>query len=280
MVYQKNIQIHETAFMTSMFRGMNESLSKDVYSKLWNTTKTKVWVDDYLKEVSSEEINTHCVRNRFFLDKVKQLCKENDVKILINFGAGFSMYPFLLDASIEHIEIDKPEIVDFKNFQLNKWINAGKLPKRIIDFIGVDFSTDYEEGLLTKIQALKQHKKSFILVEGVLFFLSNNETNKLFNFFEKLQNEGDYIGSVSYQHDIKESKAFNKLLNFFNSRISKTSKDNYLTIDNSYYTQQPKYKVLMHEDYFSFSKKIANKVKLEATDILNENFYLLQKTKS
>lgn len=273
----KHIKVHETAFMTSMLRAMNEPLSKDVYSKLWNNAKTKLWVDDYLAEVSSEDVHTHCIRNRFFLDKLTQLCKE-EVDVVINFGAGFSMYPFLLNDTIEHIEIDKPEVIDFKKSQLTEWMNSGKLPKRNIHFIGVDFSTNYEDDLFTKLQAIKNNKKSFVLVEGVLFFLNIDETNKLFDFFEKLQSKGEYIGSVSYQHEIKESQVFSRLLNFFNTRISKTSKDDYLTIDDNYYKSKPKYEVLEHEDYFSYSKRIKNKVQLDVTDILNENFYVLQKT--
>ena len=262
--------------MTSMFRAMNTTLSNDLYSKLWNNRKTKVWVDDYLTEVSEEEVNTHCVRNRFFLEQIKERLKEVD--ILINFGAGFSMYPFLLDESIVHIEIDKPAIVNYKKERISNWIETGELPKRDIHFIGTDFSENYEEKLYAQIDGIKKNKKSFILIEGVLFFLDLNQAKRIFNFFDSIQNIGDYIASVSFNHSIKETKVFTRLLNFLNDRILKTAKDDYLTIDTNFYTKNSKYTIREHKDYFMYSKELNNKINLNATDILNENFYLLQKT--
>ncbi len=262
--------------MTSMFRAMNTTLSNDLYSKLWNNRKTKVWVDDYLTEVSEEEVNTHCVRNRFFLEKIKERLTEID--ILINFGAGFSMYPFLLDESIVHIEIDKPAIVNYKKAKISNWIETSELPRRDIHFLGTDFSKDYEEGLYVQIDGIKKDKKSLILLEGVLFFLDLNQAKGIFNFFDKIQNKGEYIGSVSFKHSIKETSVFKRLQRFLNDRILKTSKDDYLAIDTDFYIEKSKYTIREHKDYFMYSKELNNKINLNATDILNENFYLLQKT--
>jgi len=273
----KNINIHETAFMTSMFRSMNEDLSKDGYSKLWNTTKTKLWVDDYLQYVSGEEVNTHCIRNRFFLDTLKKLRDQNAIDIVINFGSGFSMYPFLLDESLEHIEIDKPEIIAYKQKQIGAWISSGKLPRRKINFLGVDFSQEYSKKLFEDIKRIKQDRNSLILIEGVVFFLKEAETNSLFDFFEKIQQQGDYIGSVSFEHKIKSTLVFDRLIKFFNERLLKTSKEDYLTLDTSFYINRRSYKVSQVEDYFSYSKKVNNKVNLEINNVLNENYYVLQK---
>lgn len=275
----KNIEIHETAFITSMFRAMNTSLSKDCYSKLWNNRITKVWVTDYLKEVSTEEVHTHCVRNRFFLEKIQKLVKKTKIDILINFGSGFSMYPFLLDESIEHIEIDKPDIIDYKKHKISNWVQTGELPERKIHFIGVDFEEDYKELLYTKIQKIKKNKKSFVLIEGVLFFLNKNQADILFDFFNEIQKEGDYLGSVSFNSSVKETKAFSRLLNFFNDRVSKTIEDDYLTLNTDFYKNKLKYTIKEHKDYFMYSKELNNTIKLKRTDILNENFYLLEKIK-
>ncbi len=262
-----------------MFRAMNASLSKDYYSKLWNNKRTKIWVTDYLKEVSSEEVDTHCVRNRFFLEKIQQLIKEAKIDILINFGSGFSMYPFLLNESIEHIEIDKPDIIDYKRHKVSNWVQTGELPEREIHFLGVDFESDYKEELYTKIQKIKKNKRSFVLIEGVLFFLNKNQTDTLFGFFNEIQKQGDYLGSVSFNSTVKKTKAFLRLLNFFNERISKTSKDDYLTLENNFYKEKSTYKIKEHKDYFMYFKELKNTVNLKETDILNENFYLLEKIK-
>ncbi|PKA99481.1 leucine carboxyl methyltransferase [Flavobacteriaceae bacterium MAR_2009_75] len=274
---KENIEIHETAFMTSTFRSMDESLSQDNFAKLWQNSKTGKWVDKYLDQVSSEETYTHCLRNRYFLEVIRNLVQRQEIQVLINFGSGFSMYPFLLNESLIHIEIDKPEIVDFKKDKIQNWQKENILPKRNIHFIGVDFSKNYEEELLSKINAIKVNMSSFILVEGVLFFLNRKETDNLFTFFNAIQQNGDYIGSASFQETIKETQPFKNLLSFMNQNVSKTSESACQTVEDNYYRCQKGYKLIDHQDYFSLSKKYGNKVRQAKELILNENFYLLKK---
>ena len=248
---QTHIQIHETAFFTSSFRAFNEALSGDKYAKLWLNPKTDAWIQEYLTEVSSEETYTHCLRNRFFLETIKDLAASKQIEVLINFGSGFSMYPFLLDESLIHIEIDKPEIVNYKASKIEEWQNEKKLPKRDLHFVGVDFSEDYKTKLLEQIQQIKGGKPCFILIEGVLFFLDKAETDGLFSFFNLIQTDGDYVGSASFQDDLKSSTAFKRLLRFLNKKVSKTSESDYLTLQDSYYKSLPNYNLIDHQDYFS-----------------------------
>ncbi|MBO3100022.1 class I SAM-dependent methyltransferase [Gelidibacter pelagius] len=278
MEKEKNIEIHETAFLTSTLRSLNEDLSQDYFAKLWRNPKSDIWIEKYLDRVSSEEINIHCLRNRYFLDTIKKLVDDNNVEVLINFGCGFSMYPFLLDERLVHIEIDKPEIIDYKKSKLTDWQNSDTLPKRNIHFIAVDFSEDYKHDLLTQIFSIKNNKPCFILIEGVLFFLDREETDKLFDFFDTIQKPGDFIGSVSFQDTLKESLAFRKLLDLLNQIVSNTKESDYQTIEDDYYRSQPAYQLIDHQDYFSLSAKYGNVIKLNKEEILNENFYLLKKS--
>ncbi|MEE4000924.1 class I SAM-dependent methyltransferase [Tenacibaculum sp. FZY0031] len=268
-----DIEIHETAFVTSTFRSLNEDLSKDVYAKLWNNSRTDILVKKYLDQVCLEEVSAHCLRNRFFLEEIER-CKP---EVLINFGSGFSMYPFLLDESIINIEIDKKEIVDYKKGKINEFERQEKLPKRTIHFIGVDFSEDYVEDLLKRIKTIKKNKTSFVLIEGVLFFLSRKDTDKLFDFFSVLQGKGDYIGSASFQKELKKSEGFKKLLDFCNEEMVKTEASDWQTIEAAFYSESKSYELINHQDYFSLSQKYNNEVKLEKDVILNENFYILKK---
>lgn len=277
MEKEKNISIHETAFVTSAFRAFDASLSHDNFARLWQNSKTEKWIEEYLTQVSSEETYTHCLRNRYFLDTIKKLADAGEVEVLINFGSGFSMYPFLLNENMVHIEIDKPEIVDYKRSKVHQWQRNNVLPKRNIHFIGVDFSKNYKERLQSNINSIKKNKSSFILIEGVLFFLSKDEINGLFSFFDNLQKSSDYVGSASFQEAIKGTKAFNNLLNFFNQKVSKTNEDDYQTIQNEFYESKINYKLVDHQDYYSLSKLYKNKINQDKELILNENFYLLKK---
>ena len=135
------------------------------------------------------------------------------------------------------------------------------------------------QGLFSKIQSIKGNKSTFILIEGVLFFLTREETNDLFNFFDTIQKSDDYIGSASFQETIKDTKAFQNLLDFFNKKVSKTTESDYQTIENQYYKSKENYKLIDYQDYFSLSKKYENNINQSKELILNENFYLLKKTK-
>ena len=277
MEKEENIKIHETAFVTSTFRAFDEDLSQDNFAKLWQNSKTEQWIKEYLDQVSSEETYTHCLRNRYFLDKIKDLVQNQEIEVLINFGSGFSMYPFLINEKLINIEIDKPEIVDYKKDKIKNWQKENILPKRNIHFIGVDFSENYKEDLLSKINSIKGNKPCFILVEGVLFFLDREETDNLFDFFNIIQKSEDYIGSASFQETIKETIAFKNLLGFFNQKVSKTNENDYQTIEDEYYSSKKDYKLIDHQDYFSLSKKYGNKTNQLKELILNENFYFLKK---
>ncbi|MDR6300130.1 class I SAM-dependent methyltransferase [Mesonia maritima] len=277
MEKEQHIKIHETAFVTSTFRAFDENLSQDHFAKLWENLKTTKWINEYLELVSAEEPFTHCLRNRYFLETLQDLIEQQEIEVVINFGSGFSMYPFLLHEKIIHIEIDKPEIVDYKKKKIEEWENEHKIPKRNIHFMGVDFSKDYQKELLSEIQSIKRNKSTFILIEGVLFFLTRAETNKLFDFFNSIQENGDYLGSASFQETIKETQAFENLLRFFNQKVSKTTEDDYQTIQDNYYHSIKNYKVIDHQDYFSLSKKYKHRINQPKELILNENFYLLKK---
>lgn len=267
------IEIHETAFVTSTFRSLNAELSRDMYAKLWNNSRTDELVEKYLNNVCEEEVSAHCLRNRFFLEEIERLKPA----VVVNFGSGFSMYPFLLDKSIINIEIDKKEIIDYKEERIKEFQKKGELPNRTIHYVGVDFSEDYVEDLLERIKPIVKNKTSFVLIEGVLFFLSRKDTDKLFDFFSILQRKGDYIGSASFQKDLKKSKGFKKLLDFCNNEMVKTEASDWQTIEDDFYVENKSYDLLNHQDYFSLSEKYNNEVKLEKDLILNENFYILKK---
>ncbi|MDP3358842.1 MAG: class I SAM-dependent methyltransferase [Lutibacter sp.] len=273
----ETIKIHETAFLTATFRSIDENLSGDPFAKLWQNEKTDLWLKEYINNVSTEEPYCHCLRNRYFLDQIKKSIKQNNIEILINFGSGFSMYPFLLDENLIHIEIDKPEIVEHKKQKIEDWQNKSLIPKRDIHFLGVDFNEEYESELVPKIMSVKKDKRSFILIEGVLFFLGKKETISLFSLFDSLQNKGDLIGSVSFQNNVSETISFKKMLAFLAKKLTKDQELDYQLIDDEFYQNIENYKLTDKQDFFSLSKKYRHATSLSKGEILNETMYLLEK---
>lgn len=274
---KSDIQIHETAFLTSTFRSFDELLSRDPYAKLWNSPKNDVWIDRYLEEVCNEETYAHCLRNRFFLDTIENLAKTGEIEALINFGCGMSMYPFIMEPGLIHIEIDQPQIIDFKRENIKEFQKQGLLPEREVNYISVDFSTDYQELLKREIETILQGKSAFILIEGVLFFLNQEIVDSLFKFFESIQNKGDYIGSGSFQDYMLETTAYQKMIDFLEREVEEESKQDYLCLPDAFYHSLESYDLLDQQDYFSLSKTYRHNYQLDRDTMLNETFYILKK---
>ncbi|THD67568.1 adenosine deaminase [Robertkochia marina] len=274
------MEVHETAFVTSAFRAMHVLLSKDEFAHLWLNDRVQHWADTYLSTVTGEESAAHSMRNRYFLDSIHRLFKDGNIEYLINFGCGFSMYPYLLPHGLKHIEIDKPEVIRHKDQKTELWEDQGILPLRNIVRIPCDFSENYEKELIGKINDIKKNSPCFILLEGVLFFLTREEMLRLFQLFNTLQKQGDRIGSVSFRAKDTESKAFALLLDFMKKENPHgTEEARYQTVEEKFYKSLPGYELVDQQDFFSLSKSYQHQPSATQDMIINEQFYQLQKTR-
>ena len=272
------MQIHETAFIISTYRSYHEEVSKDVYAKFWNNPKTDILIPSILEGISKDEPILHSIRNRFFYEKMKSFFTKNDGGTLINFGAGFSMYQFLMEDNVTTIEIDKQDIIDFKKEKIDSWIQQGKLPYREIQYSAIDFNQRTEKEILKTLLPLIKNKPVFILLEGVLFFLDQNTTDRLFKVFKELQNPEDLVGSVSYLPEVKYTDVYNRLLKYFDSNNDTNDSFAHQTIPTSYYKNIEGYQLKEHIDEFQLSKTyISDSIFKDKTHILNENMYILER---
>jgi O-methyltransferase involved in polyketide biosynthesis len=272
-----SIKIHETAFMTATYRATYEELSKDPYSRYWTNPKTDAWVEQYGEAVSPHEPFTHCLRNRFFYETINRLVANKEIEVLINFGCGFSMYPYLFGTDLMHIEIDQKDVIEYKKRTIKELQDAGKLPLRKVHYISKDFSLEKQE-LVDAIQSITQGRTSFVLLEGVIFFLNQKITEELFKLIAQVQTPGSYFGSVSFLDRIEETTCFKRLINFAERELILEGKFEYQTLPTSFYTSLPMYDLVEHEEYVSLSKKFSPANTIENGDeILNEQLYLLQR---
>jgi O-methyltransferase involved in polyketide biosynthesis len=271
------IAIHETAFVTSAFRAGNEQLSADRFAHLWPTKKTAEHAKTYMDAVSHYEATAHCLRNRYFYEEILRLTQTGAIQVLLNFGCGFSMYPFLLPAELQHIEIDMVNIIDFKQKKINNWQEQGVLPERNIKYMTSNFNDLSATALISEIKNYIGAKKTCILLEGVLFFLSSQDTQSLFNLFDSIQKVGDYIGSVSFTPDEEKHKLFQRLIGFVENNLSKNEQFQYQTIADSYYENLKNYQLIDHQNTLTLSERFIDSKLADTGNVLNEHMYLLQK---
>ncbi len=272
------MQIHETAFVVSTYRSQHENVSKDIYAKLWNNAATDSLIPEILESVSAYEAILHSLRNRFFYESMKYFFENNKGGTLINFGSGFSMYQFLMNDNVSTIEIDKKDIIDYKKKKIDQWIQEEKLPNRDILYVSIDFNTLSEEEIIQSLKPLIKKEPVFILLEGVLFFLDQQTTKKLFKVFQNLQQPGDIVGSVSYLPEIETTEVYKRLLHYFDSHNDTNDSFSHQTISNSYYENIDGYILKEHVDEYNLAKTYASEFSIkDKNQILNEHMYLLEK---
>ena len=190
------------------------------------------------------------------------------------------MYPFILDKELTYIEVDKPDVIKYKGEKVLKWQKEKILPERNIHFIASHFKSGYQIELLTQILQIKKDKPSFILIEGVLFFLTKQETKLTFDLFNKIQAKGDHIGSVSYRKKMENAEVFKRLLKLFKDQLSLGQQFNYQTLSDDFYHNQRNYKLIDYQDYYSLSKIYCPQNAFDGQeDILNEIMDLFRKMK-
>ena len=275
---KEKLDVHDTAFMTSAFRAANVELSHDQYASLWLNENAQRWSQDYLDKVSTEEDSAHCLRNRYFMDRISALHAKGEIEVLINFGSGFSMYPYLLPETLINIEIDKPEVIEHKQNRTKEWQASTALPPRDIHYISVDFTTNFQGALREQLLKLIAGKSSFILLEGVLFFLEKKESDQLFEFFGSIQQTKGYVGSASFRPSLTKTTAWSSLMDYVGQETTATEDTFRLTLEDDYYRARDGYQLKEVQDFFSLSAEYQHQPKLEEDLILNECFYLLART--
>ncbi len=272
------MQIHETAFVVSTYRSLHESISKDDYAKLWNNPNTDALIPSILDTISKDEAVLHSIRNRFFYERMKSFFDINDGGTLINFGSGFSMYQFSFDNTVNTIEIDKKDIIDYKKEKIDNWTKEGKLPNRNIEYTAIDFNQNTAKEILLCLKPMIKKEPTFILIEGVFFFLDRKTTDKLFQVFKGLQNPGDVVGCVTYLPEVENTEVYRRLLHYFDSNNDTNDSFSHQTIPHSYFQRIDGYSVLEKTDEFELSKRYAsNRGINNKNEILNETMYLLKR---
>ncbi len=118
---------------------------------------------------------------------------------------------------------------------------------------------------------------TFILLEGVLFFISEADRDRLFTLFSELQRPGDLLGSVSFRPQLEKSEVFLKLKAFVEGNLSKNQQFNYLTVADEFYESLSCYRLKDHQDTFSLNQNYQPEYRLPREEVLNEHMYLLEK---
>lgn len=225
--------ISESAFLVNESRSRRVDISKDIYSHLWTTNSTsKLW-NDFSSQVYPYDDIEISLRNRFFLENLKSFIEKTNNPVFVNIASGFTFYPFLIRNPCKCVEIDLKNVIDFKQEKIKIWIGKSILPQCNITFLPLDINKKVDiERFKNKSISLFKNNPSFILLEGITYFLTKEALNNLFSMISKVQLPGSILAFDFWKPTNSNHPVFTRLSQFFNKRFGfKETNYNFLDLD-------------------------------------------------
>jgi O-methyltransferase involved in polyketide biosynthesis len=270
--------VHDSALIVNCFRARYASISGDRYAALWTTDEVEQWADQYIAETNPTESLVHALRHRFFLEQLAFFFAQSSERVLINIGAGFTNYPYLLPAHVSYCEIDSEININFKRHTVAELEARGDLPQRRITFLSVhDLNNGAElKNLETYLKTWIDGRASFILLEGVFFYLTLDAISHLYAMFASLQRKGDIVASTSFRPEEANKPIYQKLVDYCR-RSYAMPEFTPTTLPTRFYAERLSYALTTHTHYYALAKQFAAAAALDRPDeVLEEDCYLLE----
>lgn len=273
----KYSDVNDTAFWMAGCRAELVELSKDVYASLWLNQASRDKHRDYTEKVSSTENIALSLRNRFFLEKISKYLNKNPEAVFVNIGAGFSSYPFLMNENGLYFEADCADNIRKKQKKIKDLQKNNLLPKRKIKFCPVDLNNLTNiESLFKTIKKYANNKKTFILFEGLIYYLSAKSTEKLFQLTAEIQTIGSQAGIVSWDPGTFDLPVYKRFKEYFTQSGKK--QPIFTCHDPNLFEKISGYQLIEQTGYENLSKKFMKRILKPKDDVFWETITIIEKT--
>ncbi|MCI0529159.1 MAG: class I SAM-dependent methyltransferase, partial [Nitrospira sp.] len=271
-------KISETAFLVNASRARMVEVSRDIYAKLWVSDSTRELWNDFAFKVYPHDDVVVSARSRYFLNHLNAFVSAFESPVFINIGAGFTSYPFLIQRPCKCIEVDYEHIIHFKRDKVAKWQQEGLLPKRDVEYFAADLNHPPDrERLKSQLAGWIGNSPSFILLEGITYFLDRSILTELLETFSGLQLPDSITSFDFWKPDMQTHPIFIRLQNYLAERfIYQVIKYNLL--DSEFVRSLQAYQgveitgVVEQEKLYSKTTVLQN-----YKEILPENYVILKK---
>ncbi|WDP91460.1 MAG: class I SAM-dependent methyltransferase [Desulfobacter sp.] len=271
--------ISDSAFLVNESRARSEALSLDIHAKLWVDQPVRELWQRFNDEVYDEDPRALAVRNRFFLEQLNLFFKDHPNGAFINIAAGFTSYPYLVDQPVKTIEIDLPRVTAYKKNKVKEFIAAGDLPCRDITWIPADLNRPEDrEDLFTELERLTAGQPSFILLEGISYYLAPGIFLSCMAQAARIQRPSSQVALDYWEPDVENNRVFSRFCDFLDRRCGHPRRRYNLMTPADMATLEG-YTVHKETDVSAYEQKIARKPVLqEWENRLPENFVVLTRT--
>lgn len=239
--------LSDTAFLVNVLRARDVEISKDIYAELWTTERSWQITTLYLDALRGYNGKELALRNQLFLQAMGTFTQAYPDSVLVNLGAGFTSYPFLLDPA-NWIEVDLPKVISFKQEKVARMIAEGRLPKRSIEFLSFDLDRiDSIELLPDTLSPRLEDRPSFILLEGLSYYLSPHSLDCLFSVIRQLQVKNSVLALDYWPSRLAQTPALQDMFSFFDKQFGCESQE-YNFIETSRFESLEGYEVIQRTD--------------------------------
>lgn len=267
-----------TAFLVNESRARMVEVSHDVYAHLWVTEETRKLWDDFAKHVYPHDDLELSIRNRYYLEHLKRFLSAHAGAVFVNIAAGFTSYPFLIDIPFQAIEVDLKHVMDFKAQKIKAWQRAGALPRREVEFFPADLRAEGDLENLKRMFFRKiKEKPSFILLEGISYYLEMPLLQKILSLCRGTQEGGSVLGIEFWRPEIAAHPVFLKLKEYFRDHFGYGDRE-YNLLAPDFFRAVEGYEILELTDTTAQEKVFSNTSLMERyEEILPTDFAVLKK---
>jgi O-methyltransferase involved in polyketide biosynthesis len=271
--------ISDSAFLVNESRARNVSLSRDRYAHLWVSERTRRLWEDFTREVYPYDELELGLRNRFFLTQLETSARAGQVQVFINFAAGFTSYPYLIDAPLSCFEIDLEHVIRYKRRRIEKWQAEGLLPRRDVTYLEFDLT---EPEALTRLRReltpRLRGRASFLMTEGLVYYLEPPVLARLWSLFAELQTEGSFYALDFWSPLIARHPVLLRFGTFCRERFG-YQRDHYTFLMPDDVGRIAGYRLAVLTDIQKLEKQVLQtEILADYERILPENYAVLQRT--
>lgn len=167
--------VEATAYLVNESRARRPELARDPFAAAWMPDGERpavrgLW-DKFAEVVYEHDDLVVSLRGRYIADTLRGALGKDPDTVLVNCGAGFSSYPWLLPFTAA-LEVDLPDLARAKRRRVAELVASGILPERDVRHHAVDLNSPSARHELTlRVNEFAAGRPVAYVAEGVVFYL-------------------------------------------------------------------------------------------------------------